>query len=249
MRIIEEPRSRFAGEFAHTDALRDLTTAILRHATPQQRIDWVATARAWFFGMAWDSANAQRQTRPDLNDYLMMRMHTGGLASWLVTLGIAAGSQLSPDEAASPPLRAASEAWATMALLINDLMSFPKEVEQGQTSSNVVAVLMQAGHLEPGPAVHEAYVLVDTLSALLERLMSRLRKSASPEMNTYLDGMLHSWRGIIDWGFRCSRYVDVGEERRAITFPGYKTSPSLAQSGPLPFPAISWWWEEADGPA
>jgi hypothetical protein len=71
-------RVRFPLELPYSDALRDLVRSILRHATPAQTIEWAHTARAWF-GMAWDVGNAGRQRPPSVNDYLMMRMHTGGL--------------------------------------------------------------------------------------------------------------------------------------------------------------------------
>ena len=132
---------RFALELPYNDALRDLTNAILRHATPAQRIEWAHTARAWFFGMAWDVANAERGVPPSLNDYLAMRMHTGGLASWATTLNIANGIELTPAQAASGPVRALVEAWSTFCLLLNDLMSFAKEARNGDSSSNVVSVI------------------------------------------------------------------------------------------------------------
>jgi len=248
VRLCEEPRAGFAFELPYSDALRDLTNAILRHATPLQRIEWAHTARAWFFGMAWDVANAERGVPPSLNDYLAMRMHTGGLASWATTLNIANGVELTPAQAASGPVRAIVEAWSTFCLLLNDLMSFAKEVRNGDSSSNVVTVLAHERSCTPHEAVAEAQALTDRIATLFLALHAQLLGEAAhdPAMRTFLASLAHTWRGIIDWGFSAPRYVTGGDPEAPPlqTFPGWAPQPLDASLAPLPFSSIAWWWEE-----
>jgi hypothetical protein len=250
VRLCEEPRAAFDFELPYDDALRDLTNAILRHATPAQRIEWVHTARAWFFGMAWDVANAERGVPPSLNDYLAMRMHTGGLASWAATLNIANGIELTPAQAASGPVRAIVEAWSTFCLLLNDLMSFAKEARNADSSSNVVAVLAHERGCTPREAIPEAHAIINRIAtlflALRERLLVEGDARGDDAMRRFLASLAHTWRGILEWGFRAPRYATGGDPDAAPlqTFPGWAQEPLDASLTPLPCPSIAWWWEE-----
>lgn len=250
VRLCEEPRAAFAFELPYNDALRDLTGAILRHATPAQRIEWAHTARAWFFGMAWDVANAERGVPPSLNDYLAMRMHTGGLASWATTLNIANGIELTPEQAASGPVRALTEAWSTFCLLLNDLMSFAKEARNADSSSNIVSVIAHERGCAPAETVPEAHALSDRIATLFRALRAQLLAEAEARddeaMRMFLSSLGHTWRGILDWGFRAPRYASGGEPGAPPlqTFPGWTDRPTDGSLVPLPHPSIAWWWEE-----
>ncbi len=250
VRLCDEPRAGFAFELPYNDALRDLTTAILRHATPAQRIEWTHTARAWFFGMAWDVANAERGVPPSLNDYLAMRMHTGGLASWAATLNIANGIELTPEQAASGPVRALVESWSTFCLLLNDLMSFAKEAHNADSSSNVVSVVAHERGCTPAAALPAAHALADRIStlflALHERLLAEAGARGDDAMRRFLASLAHTWRGILEWGFSTPRYATGGDPAAPSlqTFPGWAQEPLDASLAPLPYPSIAWWWEE-----
>jgi hypothetical protein len=250
VRLSEEPRASFRWELPYNDALRDLTNAILRHATPAQRIEWVHTARAWFFWMAWDVANAERGVPPPLNEYLAMRMHTGGLASWATTLNIANGIELSPAQAASGSVRALTEAWSTFCLLLNDLMSFAKEALNADRSSNVVSVLAHERGCTAREAVPEAHALCDRIAtlflALRERLLAEADARGDDAMRRFLASLACTWRGILEWGFSAPRYATGGDPDAPPlqTFPGWAQEPLDASLAPLPYPSIAWWWEE-----
>lgn len=245
VRVAEEPRARFAWEPPYTDALRDLATAVRRHATPGQWLEWGQMARAWFFGMAWDVANAERGTPPSLNDYLMMRMHTGGIASFITTLSIANRIELAPAIAGSSTVRAVLEAWSTLALVLNDLMSYAKETRNGDNSSNIVSVIAHERSCSPADAVPEAHALCDRIAAVFLALREKLLEGADEVMLTYLGGMEHSWRGILDWGFRSSRYTGGdGPGPALVTFPGWAAEPPDMSLEPLPYPSVAWWWGE-----
>jgi hypothetical protein len=250
VRLCEEPRARFAWELPYNAALRDLTRAILRHATPAQRLDWVNTARVWFFGMAWDVANAERGMPPSLNDYLAMRMHTGGFLSWTTTLNIANGIDLTPAQTAAGPVRALIEAWSTFCLLLNDLMSYAKEARNGDNSSNVVSVLAHERGCAPHEAVRAAQTLTDRIATLFLALHGRLLAQAQgcddAAMVRFLASLGHTWRGILEWGFRTPRYATGGDPGAPPlqTFPGWAEEPTDVCLDPLPYPSIAWWWEE-----
>jgi hypothetical protein len=250
VRLCEEPRATFAIELPYNAALRDLTDAILRHATAAQRIEWAHTARAWFFGMAWDVANAERGMPPSLNEYLAMRMHTGGLASWATTLNIANGIELTPRQAASGPVRAIVEAWSTFCLLLNDLMSFTKEAHNDDSSSNVLSVIAHERGCAPAEAVPQAHALSERIATLFRALHAQLLAEADTRgdeaMRAFLASLGHTWRGILDWGFRALRYATGGGPGAPLlqTFPGWTDQPTDGSLAPLPYPSIAWWWEE-----
>ena len=252
VRLSEEPRAAFAFELPYNDALRDLTRAVLRHATSAQQIEWAHTARAWFFGMAWDVANAERGVPPSLNEYLAMRMHTGGLASWTTTLNIANGIELAPAQVASGAVRALVEAWSTFCLLLNDLMSFAKETRNGDSSSNVVTVVAHEHGCAPHEAIAEAHAICDRIATLFLALRARLLAEAEVRrddaMRRFLASLAHTWRGILDWGFRAPRYVtgDGPDAPPLQAFPGWAQTPRECSLEPLPHRAIAWWWEELD---
>jgi len=250
VRLCEEPRAGFAWELPYNAALRDLTRAILRHATPPQQIEWAHTARVWFFGMAWDVANAERGVPPSLNDYLAVRMHTGGFLSWMTTLNIANGIDLAPAVAASAPMRALIEAWSTFCLLLNDLMSFAKEAHNGDSSSNVVSVIAHERGCTPGDAVHAAQTLTDRIATLFLALHAQLLAQAQARDDgatvRFLASLGHTWRGILEWGFRTPRYATGGDPDAPPlqTFPGWADALTDASLAPLPYSSIAWWWEE-----
>jgi terpene synthase-like protein len=252
VRLCEEPRAGFALELPYNAALRDLTRAILRHATAAQRVEWAHTARAWFFGMAWDVANAERAVPPPLNDYLAMRMHTGGLASWATTLNIANGIELTPEQAASGPVRATVEAWSTFCLLLNDLMSFAKEARNADSSSNVVTVLAHERGCAPEDAIPAAHALADRIAtlflALRARLLARAAADGDAAMERFLASLAWTWRGILDWGFSAPRYATGGDPGAPPLqeFPGWAAAPHDGSLAPLPHPSIAWWWSELD---
>ena len=251
-RLSEEPRARFAWEPPYSDALRDLVTTILGGATPAQRREWSDTARAWFFGMAWDVGNAERGAPPSLNDYLAMRMHTGGLASWAASLDIANGTELSAAQASEPAVRALTEAWSTFALLLNDLMSFAKEARNADTSSNILHVLARERGCSPAEAVPEAHAIADRIATLFGALCAQVRRSAlcDTALERRIASLEHSWRGILDWGFSAPRYATGGDPDapRLLTFPGWADAPHDDRLEPLDCPSIAWWWDELEGP-
>jgi len=250
VRISEEPRAAFAFELPYNAALRDLAAAILRHATPAQRIEWAHTARGWFFGMAWDVANAERGVPPSLNEYLAVRMLTGGFASWLATLNIANGVELTPAQAASGRVRAMVEAWSTFCLLLNDLMSFAKEARNADNSSNVVSVLAHERGCAPAEAIVEAQALTDRIATLFLALHGPLAAEAEAcddaMMRGFLASLGHTWRGVLEWGFNTPRYTTGGDPDAPPlqTFPGWAEAPTDARLEPLSYPSIAWWWEE-----
>lgn len=245
VRLSEEPRATFAWEPPYSDALRDLVIRVRGHATPAQWIEWGHTARAWFFGMAWDVANAERGAPPSLNDYLMMRMHTGGLASWATTLNIANGVELSPEQAVSGPVRAITEAWSTFCLLLNDLMSYAKETRNGDNSSNIITVVAHERGVAPAEAVGEAQAICDRIATLYVALRDQLARDADDALGTYLAGLDHTWRGIVDWGFTAPRYMQGdGPDDPLQAFPGWADRPSDDALEPLAYGSVAWWWDE-----
>jgi Terpene synthase family 2, C-terminal metal binding len=177
-------------------------------------------------------------------------MHTGGLASWAASLDIANGIELSPAQAGDPAVRALREAWSTFALLLNDLMSFAKEARNADTSSNILTVLAHERGCTPPEAVPEAYAICDRIATLFRALCAQVRAGARADetLDRHLASLEHSWRGILEWGFRAPRYATGGDPHAPLlqTFPGWADEPADGRLEPLPYASIAWWWDELE---
>lgn len=93
----------------------------------------------------------------------------------------------------------------------------------------------------------DAVAMRDRLMHLFLRLREQMLPQASQELRSYLICLGNAIRGNIDWQLKVPRYTSLSD---------YSSPPILGQTfsaecidkpdisnAPLPFPAISWWWD------
>jgi len=222
-----------------------VVSSVTGHASPGQCLEWGQSVRDWFFGMAWEVANAERRWLPSVNDYLMMRIHTLAGPNWIITLNIANGVDPDPAERARGPVRALVESWCALNGLVNDLASYRKEVRQGDNSSNVIWVIAAERGCGIQEAVLESYRIMDSMATLFLALADQVWARASGPLRTCIRSLECTWRGSIDWSFSAARYnVDGATGRRFQEFPGWAERPTTDEPLAACYPAIGWWWDE-----
>jgi hypothetical protein len=179
-----------------------------------------------------------------------MRLGSAGGPPTLAMLEIANGEEVPAAEMDSPVVRGLTEMAILIASWDNDLHSFAKEADEGNTDQNLVNVLKVAHSWDTEQAVDEAYALRDQVMSQFLRLRAhRVRRPAGAALRRYLDCLGYAIRGNIDWALRVPRYNNTdgipaqpGPGRPPV---GCTDEPSTRRAGPLPIPAIAWWWELA----
>ncbi|WP_435120342.1 terpene synthase family protein [Amycolatopsis thermoflava] len=222
-------------------ALQDIGRTFAACATPVQVRRFAEAHRAWLFGVAWQIACRGRGRMPDLAEYTAIRLNSAGGPPTLAMLEIAAGQEVPAAEMDSPAVRALTEMTILVASWDNDLHSYRKEEDEGETGINLINVLRARHGLGAEEAVVRAYALRDRVMNRFLRLRSEVAaKPVSAALRTYLDGLGHAIRGNTDWALRVPRYhgyTGPGED------PRWADAPSDPCPDPVPIPAITWWWD------
>lgn len=217
-------------------ALHDIGARFRGCATPTQVRRFTEAHRRWLLAVAWQVANRATDVMPDLDTYLQMRLGTCGGPPTMAMLEIGLGEEVPSSEMDSPRVRVLTDCASLIAGLDNDLHSYRKERLLGQTEQNVVTVLRQEWECSLEEAVHTAVAMRDRLMSLFLRLADRVRRGGSGALRSYVDCLGHGIRGNIDWALRTPRYQGLGS-------PGWSERPLDPRLDPLPYPAVSWWWD------
>jgi hypothetical protein len=198
--------------------------------------------RTWLYCVAWQIGNRAAGRMPTLGEYLTMRLGSAGGPPTIALLEVANGIEVPGREMDSPAVRALTDMTHLIAALDNDLHSYRTELAERHTDQNIVSVLRHHDGLGVAAAFDAAVSIRDRVMVRFLALLERVRAGASEELRTYLDGLGHGIRGNIDWAATVPRYLSGGPLR--ITF---CEEPRDASPEPLPFPAVSWWWDRLAG--
>ncbi|GHF33310.1 hypothetical protein FHX82_005266 [Amycolatopsis bartoniae] len=241
---LENPWHAPPGDDPYVAALQDIGRAFAACATPVQVRRFTDAHRAWLFGVAWQIANCAAGRMPTLADYTAMRPNAAGGPPTLAMLEIALGQEVPAAEMDSPAVRALTEMAMLVAAWDNDLHSHRKETTEDHTDQNLINVLRVHEGLPPADALAEAYRLRDRVMTRFLELRDQVAADprTSSALRAYLRCLGHAIRGNTDWALRVPRYSGYGESPR----PGgaaWADGPSDPRPGPLPIPAIAWWWD------
>jgi hypothetical protein len=203
---------------------------------------FVEAHRYWLYCVAWQIGNRAADRMPPMPEYLAMRLGSAGGPPTIALLEIANDIEVPSREMDSPAVRALTEMTHLVASLDNDLHSYRTELAETQTDQNVINVLRHHDGLGVVEALEAAVSIRDRVMVRFLELHDRVRRNASEELRIYLDGLGHGIRGNIDWAATVPRYDSGGP--LDITF---CEEPRDASREPLPFPAVSWWWDRLVG--
>jgi len=249
LRILQTLDARLCGNDPFLVALHDIAVRLSAGSTPVQMRQWVESHRLWLLGMAQRANFTARGIIPTLDAYLTMRLHDCGGAPCTAMIGIVDGVEVPCHEIDSPAVRALTEvAWMTAAL-DNERVSHAKEVHGEAQVKNLVDVLMHERACSAQEALSTLVVMRDRMMCLFLRLREQTIPTASPILRRYLTDLGHMIAGNIEWSLGTARYTTVyGDAAVPIgsvsLSTGWVLEPADDLCEPLPFPSISWWWEQ-----
>lgn len=246
-RVLEAPFAPLSNNDPFVVALQDISQRLHKCATPAQIRRFIDGHRKWLSGTAWQLANLSRNYVPSINEYFMMRLYTVGASVTSPLIEIANGEEIPSQEIDSPIVTAINEITSLIAALDNDFVSYWKEVHHQQSDSNILNVLMYNNHSTLEQAMSDAVAIRDRLMHLFLSLREQIWPQASQELRNYLNCLGYTIRGNIDWSLKVLRYTSLSDISTLPTpgqaFTAEWTDKPEISTAPLPFPAISWWWD------
>jgi len=240
IRAAEHPESPIQTDNPVANGLRDIVTRIAALASPRLTADFVEAMRNFFLAKVWEASFRQRQKQATLDEYLLLRCHTGMMRAFVRPLELGGCGELTAQERDCRPIHALVEMSGLIENFDNDILSYHKESRESY-SLNAVTVLSYQEQL----AFPEA---IDRVLTLRNRVMSRyldvqdsVRDHASGPVVDFLDNLDAMVRAVFDWQLHSFRYrrPDTAFDVTATT-----VRPQVTTE-PLPFAAVSWWWDPA----
>ena len=163
----------------------------------------------------WETQNRRVGYCPDVEEYLAKRQHTGAAHPCFDLVVPAAGIQYDRVDWTHPRRGRLEYLSSEIITLANDLVSFPKELEQGDVH-NIVIILMRRQGLSEQQAVHRSVQWVGERIRDFER-EARALVSASPDLHDdtqrYVQGLKVWYLANYFWSWECRRFLLEGEER------------------------------------
>jgi len=243
VRIFRSPDSWPAEQMSMRErALQDTLWRLRPRVTDVQYDRFVSGMFRWLHDMLWETALRERGERLNCNDYLAMRLGTSGMYATLAYLDAVEGTEITAREHADPLFRATIEAGLYTATLDNDRYSYFKESGPALKKCNLFDALMLE---HPGwseqQAMTEGVAIRDAMAHLYMRLRDQILPAASEDLRRFLAGVDRVVSGNVTFGTTCVRYFNPD------VLPTVQRTATPCQhmpEGPLPYPTISWWWEQ-----
>ncbi|WP_405680337.1 hypothetical protein OG239_09785 [Streptomyces sp. NBC_00868] len=251
IRTVEAPGSGLLPPSPHTAALEDLAARTRDMLTPIQLRRFTEGIRDWVFGATWQTANAEREIMPSLNDFVAKRISSNGTRFTLTWCDVANGIDVPGDELYSAPVQALTDAAGFIVSCDNDLFSYNKDDHMVPWEQNLINVLARLHDCTPAEALPAAYALRDRTVTLFVRLREQIGRAASEQLGRYLRSLEHWIAGDLEYHSRAPRYASP-RNRNALPVDGARfdivrsDTPSDASVEPPPVPALAWWWQQLD---
>lgn len=246
-RILEAPYASLPNNDPQLAALQDISQRLRKYATPAQLRRVIDGHRNWLMAVACQMGWLSRNYMPSINEYLTIR---GNIIAAVVTekfIEIVNGKEVPIQEMELPIVYVLNELAALTAALDNDFVSYWKEVHHQQIDINILSLLMYHNHCTLEQAISDAGAIRNSLMHLFLRLREQIWPQASLELRSYLSGLGQMIRGHLDWLLISPRYTSFSDPSAAPipgeTFTAEFTDKPYISTAPLPFPAISWWWD------
>ncbi|MFJ2114035.1 MULTISPECIES: hypothetical protein [unclassified Streptomyces] len=246
MRAVESPDSGSPGDSPHTAALRSLRLELDRFASPRQVRRVTDAMRVYTSGLVWEAAWRTNAALPSLDDYITLWMRAIGMAPSTAMIEVVGGFSVSDEDMQDPRVRALTEITWTLVSWDNDLYSRNKELVRADDNLNLIDVLCQEQGCDPRLALVRVVTMRDRVMVLFDRLAQQVLKEADDDLRRYVKGLGQFVRGHLDWASACPRY-SVPSGPKATPGGWWKPQPADDSLEPLPFPTISWWWDQLEG--
>ncbi|MFQ6198783.1 terpene synthase family protein [Streptomyces sp. NPDC000405] len=234
--------------------LADVTRRV-RADAPLHLGRWIDGHRAWWLGQLHQQGLALAGRRPSLDHYAHLRQLTIAGPPTVSAMEWIRGFDLSPLYAASPHLRALSEAAALLWGWDNDLFSYVRDYlttdRQGEAARevNLIDVIQHENGCTLAEAVEEAVRLRNRVMSLFERLSGIYLPTAPVDVQIHVSDLAESIRGNAEY------YRTAGSRRYHTTTSAAPPHGSIAITStitdipppgsrePVPLTSIAWWWQ------
>ena len=194
----------------------------------------------------WELANQIENRIPDPVDYIEMRRKTFGSDLTRSLSRLARGEGIPPEVFDSRAIRGLETSAYDYCCLLNDIISYQKEIEFEGEVNNGVLVIQKFLDCDRSKAVEVAndlmivrmqqfeYIIANDLPGLFEDL--KLDEGVRKQVHNYIEGFEYWMDGILRWHLAVDRYKEVELRRNAIPQPlsggptGIGTSSARIQS-------------------
>lgn len=239
-----------------TASLRDVIERMRRCTSQAGMAHFRTECSVWLMGELWKFALLDReQPPPSSAEYLRMRPYKGGLTTISALTMDGTGRGGAVDALADPKVRALSQAVSHACTLINDLVSFAKELITGQGEANLVMILARERRIGTMEAVVEVARLYERIVCFTIRILSELDNDPRPGVSEYARAWVQWIPATVHWSPGSSRYTDLGHllglegtKASSLSLVAQRT-PSYwdqADMTPPPYQDIAWWWDQLD---
>jgi hypothetical protein len=165
----------------------------------------------------WETHNRRVGYCPDVEEYLAKRQHTGAAHPCFDLVVPAAGIQYGHVDWTNARRGRLEYLSSEIITLSNDLVSLPKEMEQGDVHNIVIILMRRHGHPEQ-EAVRRTVDLLKSRIADFEREESGLARASqglNDDTRLYIHGLKVWYQANYFWSLKCRRFIVDQEEEAA----------------------------------
>ena len=200
--------------------LGDLWSRTTAPMSADKRSQFCSHVQVMHDSWLWELANHIQNRIPDPVDYIEMRRKTFGSELGMSLSQLAQDQEIPPEIYRTRPMRALVNAAADAAALMNDIVSYRKEIElEGELNNGLLAVqrflncdLQQAvnvvNDLRTSRLRQFEYVVATELPALFDQF--NLATSAREALLKYVKSLEDWASGVIKWHLVTGRYRNLG---------------------------------------
>ncbi|GHH64923.1 hypothetical protein GCM10017673_08420 [Streptosporangium violaceochromogenes] len=205
--VLEDLDAGCAVDDVFAKALLEIKGRIAAHGDDEQLDRWRTVTKDYLFAQVWEAANREDEVVPSLEDYIFMRRRTGAMLTVFTLIDVATGHPLSADEWRHPGIRAITESANDVVVWDNDLISYAKENDGGNSRNNLVNVLIRHRAYSRRQAMQEIVGMRDRAIADMVALRPSLEALGSEAVRAYVRGLEFWISGSVDYSMTSSRYT------------------------------------------
>ncbi len=216
--VLEDLDTGSQVEDAFAKSLLEIKGRIAAYGDADQLDRWRGVTKDYLFAQVWEAANREDDVVPVVEDYIFMRRRTGAMLTVFALIDIASGHHLTPDEWRHPDIRAITENANDVVVWDNDLISYAKESDSGNSRNNLVNVLARHRGYSRQGAMEAIGGMRNRAIANMVALRPSLEALGSEAVRAYVRGLEFWISGSVDYSLTSSRYT-LAWQRQDSLFP------------------------------
>ncbi|MGW4425029.1 4-epi-cubebol synthase [Streptosporangium sp. NPDC004631] len=195
-------------------SLLEIKGRIAAYGDDDQLDRWRAVTKDYLFAQVWEAANREDKVVPPVEDYIFMRRRTGAMLTVFALIDVATGRPLTPGEWRHPGIRAITESANDVVVWDNDLISYAKESDGGNSRNNLVNVLARHRGYSRQGAMEVIGRMRNRAIAHMVELRPSLEALGSEAVLAYVRGLEFWISGSVDYSLTSSRYTLAWQQTR-----------------------------------